>query len=106
MTQKKLAWIRKLECCMPHVQCTDTEAAHVRTAVNSGTGCKPDDKYTIPLCSACHAIQHQHGHQHLLEERYRDSSFDKHSAKDFLMVLANEYEKMFKNQYSYGRKSD
>ncbi len=95
MTAKKLQYIRLLPCCMPHEQITDTEAAHIRTAANSGTGCKPDDKYTVPLCHDCHSIQHQHGHQHLLQERYHDSEFDKHSAKDFFMALAGEYELMF-----------
>jgi len=55
-----------------------SNAAHARRSWNSGTGCKPDDKYLVPLCFTCHSqIQHQHGEQfdmievaELYEKRY------------------------------------
>jgi len=37
------------------------EAAHIRSAANSGTGVKPADRYVAPLCRWCHGLQHSHG---------------------------------------------
>jgi hypothetical protein len=33
----------------------------VRTGPDGGVGRKPGDRYTVPLCSACHAKQHRVG---------------------------------------------
>ena len=55
-----LAFIRLLPC----VACgkpAPSEAAHVRTGTDVGTGIKPGDRYAIPLCTACHAKQHRVG---------------------------------------------
>jgi hypothetical protein len=35
----------------------------VRTANNSGTGCKPADTMTVPLCAAHHRELHRNGVQ-------------------------------------------
>src|SRR6516162_5539973 len=55
-----LAFVRRLPC----VACgkaAPSEAAHVRTGTDGGTGMKPGDRYAVPLCAACHAKQHQIG---------------------------------------------
>lgn len=61
-----LRFIRSLPC----VVCGDNtaiEAAHVRMPApylgkrQTGKGEKPDDIWTLPLCSKCHRDQHKHG---------------------------------------------
>ena len=63
-----LAYIRQLPCVFPG--CSDntsTEAAHVREGRPTlgkrhvGVGEKPDDKWTVPLCSKHHRFQHEDG---------------------------------------------
>lgn len=61
--EKHLAFIRKLPCCVCKNDIS-TEAAHIRFSdarvdkVNAGVGQKPDDAWTLPLCSECHRKQH------------------------------------------------
>jgi hypothetical protein len=55
-----LAFVRQLPC----VACgkaAPSEAAHVRTGTDGGTGIKPGDRYAVPLCAACHGKQHRIG---------------------------------------------
>ena len=55
-----LSFIRQLPC----VACgraAPSEPAHVRTGTDGGVGLKPGDRYTVPLCTACHAKQHRIG---------------------------------------------
>lgn len=61
-----LDFIRGLPCAVcgnPH----ETEAAHVRMSnikfakVQAGIGAKPDDRWTVPLCSYHHREQHSTG---------------------------------------------
>jgi hypothetical protein len=55
-----LTFVRQLPC----VACgkaAPSEAAHVRTGTDGGMGTKPGDRYSIPLCTACHAKQHRIG---------------------------------------------
>ena len=55
-----LAFVRQLPC----VACgkaAPSEAAHVRTGTDGGAGVKPSDRYTVPLCTLCHAKQHRIG---------------------------------------------
>ena len=55
-----LAFVRQLPC----VACgkaAPSEAAHVRTGTDGGVGMKPGDRYTVPLCTVCHAKQHRIG---------------------------------------------
>jgi hypothetical protein len=52
-----LAFVRQLPC----VACgraAPSDAAHVRKGANGGVGVKPADRYAVPLCNACHALQH------------------------------------------------
>ena len=69
------AFIRKHECVnfgsavAPCYIDHAIEAAHYRTAANSGTGIKPDDLWLLPLCRSCHTLQHQIG-QRAFELRY------------------------------------
>src|ERR1700751_978714 len=56
------SFVRKLPC----VGCSHaapSEAAHVRSGSDAGTGMKPSDRYSLPLCTECHALQHQFGEQ-------------------------------------------
>jgi len=62
-----LSYVRKHECAVT-VKFTffcegSTEAAHVRTGTDGGTGMKPSDCYALPLCSGHHRRQHQIGEQ-------------------------------------------
>src|SRR5262245_13645382 len=58
-----LKFIRELPClvCLDN---TSTEAAHIRYGQfflgkrGVGTGEKPDDIWTVPLCGRCHREQH------------------------------------------------
>ena len=55
-----LAFIRQLPC----IGCghgAPSEAAHVRNGTDGGVGLKPGDRYSLPLCGACHAKQHRVG---------------------------------------------
>lgn len=54
-----LAFIRDLPCC--HCGRHQSQAAHVRKGTNGGTGIKPGDDWTLPLCHECHHLQHQIG---------------------------------------------
>jgi len=46
-----------------------SEAAHVRTGTDGGTGMKPGDNWAIPLCGGAHREQHQIG-EPAFERRY------------------------------------
>jgi hypothetical protein len=52
-----LAFVRRLPCTACG-QSAPSEAAHVRCGTDGGTGYKPSDRYTVPLCTTCHADQH------------------------------------------------
>lgn len=58
-----LDFIRQLSCIICG-DTTSTEAAHLRAACASaghrpvGKGERPDDRWAMPLCSACHREQH------------------------------------------------
>lgn len=62
--EKHLDFVRSLPC----LSCWDdtaTEAAHLRTGAmqyakrETGLGEKPSDRWTLPLCSKCHRLQHE-----------------------------------------------
>lgn len=60
------AFIRKHYCAIPDCLTPfPTECAHVRDGVPpleaGGTGMKPHDKWTVPLCRLHHAHQHRVG---------------------------------------------
>jgi hypothetical protein len=55
-----LVFVRQLPC----VACgraAPSEAAHVRSGSDGAAGMKPSDRYSVPLCSNCHTLQHQFG---------------------------------------------
>jgi hypothetical protein len=55
-----LTFVRQLSC----VACgkaAPSEAAHVRSGSDAGAGIKPSDRYSVSLCTDCHALQHQFG---------------------------------------------
>ena len=56
-----LKWVREHACCVPRCNGAPSEAAHVRTGTDGGTGLKPSDSHVISLCQYHHAIQHRMG---------------------------------------------
>lgn len=68
-SQKHRRFIRMHACSVPGCESRDIEAAHYRTAANSGMQIKPSDEFCLALCKAHHAEQHQHG-QPALERKY------------------------------------
>lgn len=55
-----LAWIRTLPCTVRGcIKGEAIHAHHVRTGTGGGTGIKPADRWSVPLC----AHHHQQGHQ-------------------------------------------
>jgi hypothetical protein len=59
-----LAFIRLLPCVacgIRPIQGFASDAAHIRTATDGYSGGKPSDRYTLPLCRACHTRQHSVG---------------------------------------------
>jgi hypothetical protein len=57
-----LAFVRQLRCVVCG-KAAPSEAAHVRSGSDAGAGMKPSDRYSLPLCTNCHALQHQFGEQ-------------------------------------------
>jgi hypothetical protein len=61
-----LVFIRSLPCCVCGLG-GQTEAAHIRipnprfAKQEAGVGAKPDDTWTVPLCSEHHRLQHSWG---------------------------------------------
>jgi hypothetical protein len=43
-----------MPCVVPGCSRRPVVCAHLRTAVNSGTGMKPHDRYVVPLCDTHH----------------------------------------------------
>jgi len=57
-----LAFVRQLPCVVCG-KAAPSEAAHVRSGSDAGAGMKPSDRYSLSLCTNCHALQHQFGEQ-------------------------------------------
>jgi hypothetical protein len=55
-----LAFVRQLPCVVCG-RAAPSEAAHVRSGSDGGAGIKPSDRYSVSLCTDCHALQHQFG---------------------------------------------
>jgi len=55
-----LAFVRQLPCVVCG-KAPPSEAAHVRSGSDGGAGIKPSDRYSVSLCTDCHALQHQFG---------------------------------------------
>jgi hypothetical protein len=66
-----LAWLRKRNCiiCMSP---PPNDPAHVRRASNGGIGAKPVLS-AIPLCRACHQLQHKQGESALGGKEWFDA---------------------------------
>lgn len=74
-----LAWIREQPCCSTRTEhSTWIQAAHVRrVAAGAGTGTKP--LYSVvPLCDACHRLQHTQGESAVGGKDYLDKQVQKH----------------------------
>jgi len=56
-----LSFVRGVGICLCCGVIGLVQAAHVRAGTDGGTGTKPSDKYTVPLCDECHRIQHNKG---------------------------------------------
>lgn len=58
-SKSHLEFIRSMPC----VKCANpaSQAAHLRIGSDGGTGLKPSDSYTLPLCAECHSTQHRTG---------------------------------------------
>ena len=56
-----LAWVRSLACAVPGCRARPCDAHHVRDGTGGGTGFKPGDDWTVPLCHRCHLELHQVG---------------------------------------------
>lgn len=74
-SEKHLAFVRKLPCCANSLDCVDglfggIHAHHVRSAAHAGTGFKPSDFRTVPLCSRHHGELHLRGAK-TFEAKYR-----------------------------------
>ena len=55
-----LSFVRQLPCVVCG-KAAPSEAAHVRSGSDGGAGIKPSDRYSVSLCTDCHALQHQFG---------------------------------------------
>ena len=55
-----LAFVRQLACVVCG-KAAPSEAAHMRSGSDGGAGIKPSDRYSVSLCTDCHALQHQFG---------------------------------------------
>ena len=51
-------FVRGHECCVPGCGGRPIEVAHIRTAANSGMGIKPNDAFTVSLCTEHHRESH------------------------------------------------
>src|SRR5215469_9157846 len=59
-SRQHLAFVRQLPCVVCG-KAAPSEAAHVRSGLDGAAGLKPSDRYSLSLCSDCHALQHQFG---------------------------------------------
>ena len=58
--RQHLAFVRQLPCVVCG-KAAPSEAAHVRSGSDAGAGMKPSDRYSVSLCTSCHALQHEFG---------------------------------------------
>lgn len=55
---RHLSWIRKLPCSVHGPDCRGrVHAHHVRENTGAGTGLKPGDAWTVPLCGEFHHLE-------------------------------------------------
>ena len=59
---KHLEWIKKQRCLLHGGECGGQVVPHhVRNGTGAGTGLKPDDRWTVPLCFWHHDRLHREG---------------------------------------------
>ena len=64
-------FVRSHACCNCDSE-VNIQVAHVRMGSGAGMGQKPDDWFTVSLCSDCHnKDQHQHGEPSFWEAYYK-----------------------------------
>ena len=85
--KKYLDYIRSLPCAICKTRAR-SQAAHVRYIAPCGTGLKPSDNFTVPLCALCHSDQHNHGE----ENWWVDKKIDPKIVTDVLFDLYNRFE--------------
>lgn len=92
--KKHLQFIRSLPCLRCNkMQC---QAAHIRYTSGGGTGIKPDDDCTVPLCYECHALQHRIGEVSFynnLTEKALECAKYLYNQKDSALQIIREYQK-------------
>ena len=74
-----LRFVRSQPCAIRgyyHICSGPMQSAHLRVGTDGGTGKKPSDNFTIPLCAKAHALQHSIG----------EKSFEKRFGIDGLMI--------------------
>lgn len=57
---KHLDFVRQLPCVICGTK-QNIQACHIRSQTGGGTGMKPSDEWTVPMCHRCHAEQHRIG---------------------------------------------
>ena len=55
-----LTFVSQLPCVVCG-KAAPSEAAHARFGSDGGTGLKASDRYSMSLCTSCHALQHEFG---------------------------------------------
>ena len=71
-----LKWVREHACCVPGCHGRPIEAAHVRTGTDGGTGQKPSDFWTVPLCGTVFGAGVAEGH-HAEQHRIGEPAFER-----------------------------
>lgn len=90
-SERHLAFIRQLPCCICHNN-IETQAAHVRftcdAKINPGMQQKPSDRYTVPLCNRHHEEQHR------MNEKvfWLTVGIDPHKLADLLWSVTGDHE--------------
>ena len=89
---KHRKWVRGHACIVPDCPARYIECAHVRTGTDGGTGQKPSDFWTVPLCGTVFGAGVAEGH-HAEQHRIGEPAFEKKyglNLKATAMKLAND----------------
>lgn len=91
----KAQFIRTFSCFL--CGASPVDASHVRTADNSGTGRKPDDRYLVPACRQCHAREHNGGRSYAVMMA-GVAHLTREEAKAYYLDFAERYELMYQER--------
>ena len=69
MSTAHLNWLRQQTCVVPKCFGEPVHPHHVRTAATAGTGMKPPDEQSVPMCLRHHRELHERGNR-TFEARY------------------------------------